>query len=70
MTPTDLKLSMECYLAARSALGFADRAAKTLLPDFVHFLNERRGAGPIRAEMAVDWACSGKHGVSSSGQAA
>lgn len=69
MTPADLKLSMEYYLAVRSALGFADRAAKTLLPDFVYFLNERRGAGPIRAEMAVDWACSGKHGVSSSGQA-
>ncbi len=69
MSSTDLKLSMERYLAVRSALGFIDRAAKTLLPDFVRYLEERGGIGPIRAEMAVDWACSGKHGIGKSGQA-
>jgi len=70
MSTVDLKLSLERYLAVRSAIGFADQAAKTLLPGFVKYLETRHVTGPIRAEWAVEWACSKESRRGISGQAA
>jgi hypothetical protein len=58
MKVADLKLSMERYLAVRDALGFTNRTEKVLLPDFVKFVEEHSVSGPIRAELAVAWACA------------
>jgi hypothetical protein len=46
-------------------MGYAMRAERTLLVDFVRFLAERDALNPIRAQMAFDWATqtSGQRGV-------
>jgi integrase len=46
------------------------RAERTLLRDFVRFIEQTRSAGPIQAQMAVDWACasSTKRGRGSASQ--
>ena len=49
---------LDAYLSVREALGFQMRAERTLLHDFVHFLETRSPAGPVRAQCAVDWACA------------
>lgn len=62
MTPSVLHLQLDVYLDAylsvRDALGFQMRAERTLLRDFVRFLETHGEAGPIRAQRAVDWACA------------
>jgi integrase len=45
------------YLSLREALGFQMRAEKLLLPEFVAFVKTQGINGPIRAEMALEWAC-------------
>ena len=50
---------LDTYLTVRDALGFHMRAARTLLRDFVHFVETQHTTGPIRAQYAVDWACAG-----------
>src|SRR5438128_9724763 len=52
------KSDLDTYLSVREALGFQMRAARTLLRDFVGFLETRGDAGPIRAQWAIDWACA------------
>jgi len=68
MNVADLKLSMERYLAVRDALGFTNRIEKVLLPDFVKFVEEHSVSGPIRAELAVEWACASASRHETSGQ--
>ena len=69
MTIAELKRSMEGYLAVRDALGFTNRAEKVLFPQFVKFVEERRASGPIRAELALQWACASGSRHGPSGQA-
>src|SRR5271165_526350 len=68
MNVADLKLSMERYLAVRDALGFTNRTEKVLLPDFVEFVEEHSVSGPIRAMLAVEWACASASRHETSGQ--
>ena len=44
------------YLSLREALGFQMRAEKTLLPDFVACVKVQGSPGPIRAQLALEWA--------------
>jgi integrase/recombinase XerD len=58
MSPSVVQLQLDAYLSVREALGFQMRAERTLLRDFVHFV-ESHGVGlPIRASLAVAWACA------------
>jgi integrase/recombinase XerD len=52
-----LETQLMAYLSLRDALGFQMRAEKMLLTDFVAFVNAQGITGPIRAQMALEWAC-------------
>jgi integrase/recombinase XerD len=58
MSQPDLHLHFNAYLSVREALGFRMQAERTLLRDFVQFLENAQVPGPIRAQLAVDWACA------------
>jgi integrase/recombinase XerD len=45
------------YLSLREALGFQMRAEKIILPEFVAYVKAQPTSGPIRAQMALEWAC-------------
>ena len=66
MNATELENQLETYLAARSALGYRDYFLKRLLQDFVRYVIDRHDYGPVRARIAVDWACatSARNGTS------
>jgi len=58
MSQSALQLQLDAYLSIREALGFQMRAERTLLRDFVNFV-ESHGAGiPVKAYLAVEWACA------------
>src|SRR4029434_1308571 len=58
MSPSVLHVQLDAYLSIREALGVQMRAERTLLRDFVNFV-ESHGVGiPIRAYLAVEWACA------------
>lgn len=56
MTASELNLRLAAYLAVRQSLGYGMRAEKTLLADFVRFLEKRGALHPIRSQAAFDWA--------------
>src|SRR5262249_49452266 len=58
MSHRSLHLHLDAYLSVREALGFQMRAERTLLRDFVGFVEAHGDGGPIRAHLAVDWACA------------
>jgi integrase/recombinase XerD len=58
MTRPDLWHHLEMYLSVREALGFQTRAARTMLRDFVQYVEHAAVSGPLRAQLAVDWACA------------
>jgi integrase/recombinase XerD len=58
MSHRSLHLHLDAYLSVREALGFQMRAERTLLRDFVSFVESQGDGGPIRAQLAVDWACA------------
>jgi integrase/recombinase XerD len=58
MSHRSLHLHLDAYLGVRQALGFQMRAERTLLRDFVGFVESQGDSGPIRAQLAVDWACA------------
>jgi integrase/recombinase XerD len=58
MSPRSLHVHLDAYLSVREALGFQMRAERTLLRDFVGFIEAHGDGGPIRAHLAVDWACA------------
>jgi integrase/recombinase XerD len=70
MNRPDLHRHVDAYLSVREALGFQMRAARTLLRDFVHFVENAQVSGPIQAQLAVDWACasSAQRGASGASQ--
>jgi integrase/recombinase XerD len=47
---------LDAYLGVRHAMGFQMRAHRTLLRDFVQFVTCHGNDGPLRAQLAVDWA--------------
>ena len=52
-----LRRALESYLAIKNALGSKRQAHERLLRSFVEFA-EAKGASPITAQVALDWACS------------
>lgn len=56
MTAAAVHAGLERYLALRRAFGFAMRAEEALLRDFVRVVEARGLAGPLRAQLALDWA--------------
>lgn len=49
---------LDAYISLREALGFQMRAHRTLLRDCVRFVTGHGDDGPLRTQLAVDWACS------------
>lgn len=70
MKEIDLHTRLDAYLALREALGVSTRACRRLLQDFVAYLEKHGDGKPIRAQLAVDWACSTSATCGASGQAA
>ena len=70
MSQPDLHLYLDSYLSVRETLGFQMRAERTLLRDLVRFVENVQTSGPIRAQLAVDWASasSSKRGTSGASQ--
>ena len=58
MTPANVHFHLDSSLSLREALGFQMRIERTLLRDFVPFMETAHVSGPIRAQLAVDWACA------------
>jgi integrase len=58
MNARELEGQLETYLAVRSALGYRDYALRNLMKDFVRYVIASRPYDPIRARIAVDWACT------------
>ncbi len=54
-----LDTQLTAYLGLRTALGFQLHAARLLLPEFVAYLQARDLTEPVRAQVALDWACVG-----------
>src|SRR5208283_5750167 len=64
----DLLFRVECYVGLRHALGYVVRSEEKLLKDFVRFIGAQAITGPIRAQMALDWACTFSPGRGAAGQ--
>ena len=58
MSPQDLRLRVQRYLALRRAVGFQTRPAERLLLDFVGFIEARGHSQNVTAHLAVEWACA------------
>jgi len=58
MSDRGLHLHLDGYLSVREAFGFQMRVERTLLRDFVNYIATHADAGPLRAHLAVDWACT------------
>ena len=52
-----LETQLVAYLGLREALGFHMHAEKLLLPAFVAYVKAQEHTGPLRAQMALEWAC-------------
>jgi len=57
MTTDFVETQLAAYVSLREALGFHMRAERIILPDFVAFVKAHQNTGPIRAQMALEWAC-------------
>lgn len=68
MKTPDLQSRLDAYLAIREALGIPTRAGRLLLQDFVRYVAQHADTEPIRARLAVDWACSASAICGLSGQ--
>lgn len=66
MKTLDLQVRLDAYLALREALGIRTKPIKLQLQSFVKYLELHASGQPIRACLAVDWACNSSttHGVS------
>lgn len=64
-----LDTQLTAYLNLREALGFQLCAEKILLPEFVAFIQAQNITGPIRAHLALDWACAASTQRGASGAA-
>ena len=70
MSADVLETHLVAYLSLREALGFQLGAEKLLLPEFVAFIHAQGISGPIRAQLALEWACqvSAQRGASGAAQ--
>jgi integrase/recombinase XerD len=68
MNANELHPRLDAYLALREALGLATRATRRLLQDFVAYIEQHSDGPPIRAHLAVDWACRASATRGPSGQ--
>ena len=68
MNVNELQTRLDAYLALREALGYATHATRRLLQDFVAYLTQHGDGPPIRAHLAVDWACRASTTRGASGQ--
>lgn len=57
MTTDVLETHLVAYLSLREALGFQMHVEKRILPEFVAYVNAQEPRRPIRAQMALEWAC-------------
>lgn len=64
-----LDTQLTAYLGLRDALGFQTGAERTLLPEFVAFIQAQNSPDPVRACQALDWACSASTQRGASGAA-
>jgi len=69
MNANGLDTQLVAYLSLREALGFQMRAEKLLLPEFVAYVTAQPNSSPIRAQMALEWACQASTHRGSSGAA-
>ncbi len=70
MSASALHEHLDMSLGVKEALGFQMRAERTLLRDFVWFVEARGEASPIRVQTALDWACAPSARRGRAGQAA
>ena len=61
MTEQELTAHLETYLQLRAALGFHVQQEPSLLRAFVQFVTRRSPGEPVRAALAVEWACLPSH---------
>ena len=64
-----LDTQLVAYLRLREALGFQMRAEKSLLPEFVAYVQAHHNGCVIRAQMALEWACQASTRQGASGAA-
>jgi len=69
VTTAELNARLDAYLAIRQALGYRLQAEGQLLRNFILFLESKGNPHPIRAYVAVEWACSSCASRGSKGQA-
>jgi len=69
MKQEDLHHLLNCYLATREAIGLKDRRHRKLLEDFLQHAAKKQPAGPISAQLVVDWAYSTAHSEAFASQA-
>ncbi len=67
MSQSDLHRHLDSYLCLREALGFQVRTEGNQLRDFVEFVEHTQLCGPIRAQLAIDWACTASPKCGTSG---
>jgi hypothetical protein len=58
MTAPELTTHLESYLALRTALGLRLQQEQRLLQSFLDFVQRRGATPPLRAAVAVEWACA------------
>jgi integrase/recombinase XerD len=68
MNQTELRQYLDSYLAIKEALGFKSQPTRILLRDFLRFVESRGIPEPLRAQIAVDWACDASSTRGASGQ--
>lgn len=68
MNKDELQRYLETYIAIRGTLGYRTHITEILLKDFVDYVVEHLSSGPIRTQLAIDWACSGSTTRGPSGQ--
>ena len=64
-----LDTHLAAYVSVREALGLQMRVEKVLLPEFVAFIKAQQNPGPIRAHIALEWACQASAHLGASGAA-
>ncbi|MBM4259635.1 MAG: integrase [Deltaproteobacteria bacterium] len=57
MTEQQLTAHLDTYLRLRTTLGFRVQQEPSLLRAFVQFVTQRAAGEPVRAALAVEWAC-------------
>lgn len=58
LTEIPLHQHVDAYIGVRQALGSQMQAQHILLHEFVDFVETHGRGGPIRAQLALDWACA------------